>query len=262
MVKGGSDRQVNNMWIALLKLIKELPVWVWILAAVLVFGGGRLLWLEREKDQLEAQVVAVGLAVDSIEAVGDSLRNITAFLEEELDTAFAKNQVLDRRVLQVEQERDDIDAALGRSRVLNGQLGASVARLEALVNAPVTVDEDDVRLAHFLEYIEPYTVDVMVGLPAPPAEGIADISVELDPINAGIRVQCGQKDELTGIRPASVLWNGPTWLVLSDLSVEQDPEVCNEEAVEIGETQKSTLSIIWTWTQRVGLVALGVAIGR
>lgn len=245
----------------LLGLLKQVPLWAWVMVGLIGFGWGRIVYLQHELHVSQAQVVSIGFQKDSMQAIADSARDITSFLRDSLDLEVENRRFFETRVLQAEQERDDLDIALRRQSVLNGQLRASVDELEGQLEA-VTRQEGDDRLASFHKYIEPYTVDMDVRLPPPPNIGTADVSVKVDPIEAGVKVQCGEEDETSGVRPANVLWEGPEWLTIEDLAVSQDREVCNSELLYDIETQESTIQTIWKWTKRVGLVAAGYLAGK
>ena len=227
--------------------LRAIPLIAWLIIVALVVVGGYVANLQRELRAAERARVEMGLTIDSLEAERDTLRNITQVLEEQLDTEFTMRHFFERRYMQLEIQRDSIDRALKKESLVRAQLEASIVNLQTVIEGITQQDGED-RIASFHQYLEPYTVDMSVRLPPPPAMGTAEVAVAVDPIQAGVRVMCGAKNSQTGIRPASVLWEGPSWLTLDSLDVTQDPEVCNQGEKEISFWQSWKSGVLGTLT--------------
>jgi hypothetical protein len=168
---------------------------------------------------LQHELVASSYVRDSLEVAADSTRRVTVA---GLDTAIALWQ---RRAYQSEQHADKLDKQLKQETVARTNLALTVDSLRLVMDGTVT-DVAGIRRADFHSYKTPFTVDVGVELPAPPARGIARVSVVVDTANVGVRLACGKP--VDGIRPANVTVTTPTWLNVRVDSASQDRRLCNE----------------------------------
>lgn len=162
---------------------------------------------------------ALAYVSDSLQVAADSTRRLQVA---GLETSISLWQ---RRAYQGEQHADFLDKKLKQESAAREKLQLTVDRLVAQISAPVTVDPSDVRHADFHERKTPYTVDIGVDLPKPPAMGVARISVTTDTANVGVRLTCGKP--VNGIRPASVTVSTPIWLNVHVDSAAQNTSVCN-----------------------------------
>ena len=145
-----------------------------------------------------------------------------------------------RRAIQVEQRADRLDAALKLEKVARGRLEASVVALRATIRSDTVYVArgvgvrrsigDGVRNAVFDLRQAPYTVHADVSLPAPPARGRMEVSVELDTLTLEARVGCGAAGS-DAVRPASVTVVGPAWASMRLERLEQSPGVCSASAL-------------------------------
>jgi hypothetical protein len=138
-----------------------------------------------------------------------------------------------RLVLQLRQESDALDRALGQERIARQDLTATVRALRARVPASGPTDEDPEsgdRQAHFDVRSPPYTVSADVRLPPPPGRGDMAVAVTVDPAAIALRLGCGDPNA-AGIRAATATATGPTWLALTIGRVEQTPDLCRSPAL-------------------------------
>jgi len=221
----------------------------WTVLILLLVASGYIFHLNGKLKAAEALRIRHGLVLDSLQVESDTLRNISRLLRRELDESARDKNFYETRSYQLEFEKDSLDNLLRRETQAKVDLTARVEKLQDTLVAYTRRDGID-RTAHFEEYIPPYTVDIRVALPPPPMIGLAEVSVELDPITAGVRIQCSEDIRRTGVRSASVFWEGPSWLVIDSLGVVQDPEVCNAvKTAEIG------------WMDKAKIGTLGAAFG-
>lgn len=205
-------------WTAVLRLLKAVPWWAYVMAALVAAIGAQ----ELRVRSLQAEAMDLSLHVDSLEVAADSTRELTRLAD-----GLASNlRIFQRRALQSELRADELDERLQEESRARLAAELQIDSLRARAEAPVVVDTvTDTRSASFDVRQEPFTVAAQVRLPPPPAPGEMDVSVDVDPIGLGVRLTCGETDGR--VRPASVLLTTPEWLTARVDSVRQDPEVCN-----------------------------------
>jgi len=218
---------LKSLWFQVFGFLKSMPIWVWVVTAALAMGGGYITSLRHDLIAEQHRNTRLAYAIDSIQVVNDTLRDLSDSISTALHLTEAERNYFEKRSLQLVLQRDSIDDLLQQESRLRGLLEAQIANLLDTLSAPTEEDGTN-RVATFHEYIEPYTVDMHVVLPVPPEIGTAEVSVKLDPFNMGIRVGCANIDPLTGINPASILVDTPSWVTISNLNVSQDREVCNQ----------------------------------
>jgi hypothetical protein len=189
-------------------------VLAYIFVGLVALGAFQTFQLARARHEL----VASALVRDSLEVANDSTRRLTVA---GYDTAISLWQ---RRAYQTEQRADFLDKKLKQESMAREQLSFVVDSLHTVLEGTV-VDTGGVRSANFHTYQAPFTVDLGVDLPAPPARGIARVSVTTDTANVGVRLTCGKP--VSGIRPANVTVSTPKWLTVRVDSASQDAGVCN-----------------------------------
>lgn len=225
-----------------------------VVAAVvgaLAWGGWSVhaLRVERERGR------AAALRADSAEAARDSSREVV--VSERLRGLVGDSAAVhERRVLQVRQEADSLDRALGRERAARYRVEAEVAALRAVAAAPVSVDAaDSVREGRFIVRQAPYHVEASVVLPRPPAPGRMDMVVRVDSATFEARVGCGAEG-VGGVRPATLALVGPAWVRARIVRVEQEPRVCSPPAPLRVE------GVLTRWLERIRLgVGYGAVLG-
>lgn len=164
---------------------------------------------------------------DSIAAVNDTTRVISGRALTALQKLYGDSvRGFERRVLQLQPQKDALDRALERSTTANATLTARVRELEANATSSgsVTTTPEGDRKADFHVRQEPYTVGASVTLPAS-GPGRMAVRVALDSATIRPRLQCGQP--VGGYSPASVILTTPDWLSVRVDSVQQSPDICN-----------------------------------
>jgi hypothetical protein len=140
-------------------------------------------------------------------------------------------RVWSRLAYQVSLSRDSIDAALGIETQARIAAEARIATLEGDTATAVT-EEEGVRFTELHVYEEPFTLDVEVMVPPPDMQSTWNYRVELDPLLLNARVACRDSDDVS-VREAEVSIDGPDWASIDLKSVEQEPGICNPEALAI-----------------------------
>ena len=199
---------------------------IYIAAATIFAVGGYIVYLNYQLNRAQATTVELSYQIDSMEVANDTLRNISQDLAERWANENLMRHYFERRSQQVEIVKDSLAAALRRESRLRGELTARIDSLYTVIESPTTQEGED-RLATFIKYEEPFTVNMMVRLPPPPALGAAAVKVTVDPITMGISVLCEDRIDASVVRKATVVVDVPEWLTLGDLTVEQSREVCN-----------------------------------
>lgn len=155
------------------------------------------------------------LRADSTEAANDRQRTLLV----------RGLEVQARRIIQMTLERDSLDRDLRVESRLRVAAQIQVARLLATTTATTEEDTTGTRRASFNVRQEPYTAHADVALPRPPTPGTLALQVSLDTIGMHARVVCGTA--VAGVRPATLLVDGPPWAAFRLEQLEQDPAVCN-----------------------------------
>lgn len=204
--------------------MKRIRLLAGILVALMIALVLSHLWQERH---LRRDLAGALLRADSLEAAADTTRRV---LTEALDHSTI---AFERRLVQERQHQDSLDRVYRRERTARIAAEIQVRALDTTLTGQVTTDSLDlVRRAHWGPvYQEPYTVEVEVALPRPPAEASLQLGIKLDPIPVELRPGCGPAGP-TGIRPATVAATVPEWAPITFTLASQDPAVCRSPALQ------------------------------
>lgn len=198
-----------------LTVLRKVPVWGWVLVALLLYVGTLNLQLASVTRQRDAE----RWRVDLLEAARDTTRLRLVRTRDSL------LRVFQRRVIQEKQRADALDRALGLERRL--RVAASVrfdSALAQVAGTPTIADSDGDRSSQFHLRQPPYTVDATAVLPPPPEQGRLVVAVRLDPLPLSLRIGCGPA--VRGVRPATASLVVPPWATVVLDSLSQAPEVC------------------------------------
>lgn len=192
-------------------------------AAVLV---GMLGIRSCQLDRARVQLGKTALEADTLRASLDTTHVVNVGLADSLRT-------VQRQVVQVRADKDDLDRTLGLERIAKAQLTAQVERLETIANssAPVTETPEGVRTAEFVVDSTPFHVNATVSLPRPPGLGRISLGVAVDDIPLEARHGCSPPND-AGIRSAYLTVTGPEWARVRVDRVEQDPGLCRSPVLE------------------------------
>lgn len=153
---------------------------------------------------------------DSIQILGDSLQGFTQL------------------VVQVRQEKDQLDYALGIERKFRVHLTATIDTLRARLvpsTAPVVTDSQGTRHASFHVEQPTFTAALGVSVPSIGPAVLDSLLVNPKPARLALRIGCGAANG-DGVRPAHVTVTTPTWMTISMTTPEQAPEVCQSVAAQ------------------------------
>lgn len=165
-----------------------------------------------------------GLIRDSLEASRDTTRRVAMALS----VLGQGTQLLQRRAIQTQLERDSLDRALKQERKARAELAVTVRPVDTTVTAPVVVHEEGTHLAVFAYRATPFTVLDSVWVPPAPDLARSSIRIRLDSIPLSTRIGCGAPvRQNNGIRPALVNVTVPEWANLDIRHAETSPDVCN-----------------------------------
>jgi len=176
----------------------------------------------------------LALGNDSAAAAVDTTHNVAIEKPAIVQVLGDSLQMVQKRVIQVRQNRDSIDRILGLTRQANYVLYAKLDSLQRVVQARSGTVEDSatrVRRATFDVRQAPYTLIANVELPAAPDTGRLDVTVALDPIPLVARLSCAAPNA-DGIRAASIEATAPKWASVNFASVTQSPDLCRSPALE------------------------------
>lgn len=183
----------------------------------------------------------VGKARDRVAELALQATNVAAERDSTRDVAMAERavarvlgdslRITERRVVQIAQRGDALDAALGRERRAKYDLVATVDSLtRVMASTTVTEGNGDLRRARFDVRQAPYTIDADVTMPVPPASATMAIDVALDSIPVDLRLGCSVPDR-DGVRVATVDAVSPKWATIRFHRLEQLPELCASPAL-------------------------------
>lgn len=209
------------MWDAVLGFVTG--NWKSVVIGILVTSAlGYVQHLRSANAELKQDIQQKELRIDSIEAVNDTTREINGILADSL-------RFFERRVLQVELERDSLDEALDQESRVRANTEARVDSLQTVIaSTEVTEDSAGVRHASFNFYEEPFTVDAQVAMPPPPSPAKFDLNVKLDPIPLSFRVGCRENPN-TDVKRAIIGITTPDWAEVELKDVQQEPGICNPQ---------------------------------
>ncbi len=197
---------------------------VWALAVVVLICGYLYVQTLDARDRARE----ADLRADSTAAANDTTRLV---FEGTISGLKDSVKVFQRRAVQSELEKDDLDRMLGEESVARVNAELTIANLVAhLSGDSVTVDEDDVRSSTFFHETDLFSLVADIRLPPPPAEGIGDFNVTFKPFNIHARLTC--KDSDTDIKEASLIFATPPDINLVLTDIEQEPWICNPQLYE------------------------------
>jgi hypothetical protein len=193
-------------------------------------------------DRAQSAAARAALVADTAIASHDTTRTLVLRLASLGDSL----RVVQRRAVQVDQQADALDRALGLERAARDSLATTIAGYRGVVRADTVRDtvvvsasgrkneegrgggaspSDTVRRGTFDIRQAPYTVHAQVELPPPPAAGTMVLGVDLDTLRFEVRLGCGPPNA-AGVRPAATTVTGPSWAAIQLDRVEQSPDVC------------------------------------
>ena len=184
---------------------------------------------EQRLQHQRAKTTAAALAVSNMAAERDSTRSLTLTNARIAAIAGDSLRIVAKRAVQLEQQRDAVDNALGTER-------RSVVTLDATIDslvrgaASATTVTDNVRIATFDVRQAPYTVHASVALPLPPDSATIALRVALDPIHVETRIECSPQDQ-SGVSEAVVTAQSSAQTAIRFDRVEQSPGVCQSPQV-------------------------------
>lgn len=231
----------------------------YLIAGVVLAVLGLVIWqayrhgAERAERKAAEQLRDVRLEKANAIAAADSTRLL---YEDSL-------RAVERLAEQRELERDRLDSAVQWERKVRTELVANIVELRTTAKAETREDSAGTRSASFHVRQEPYTVDVDVTLPAPPAASTADVRVAIDTARMNVGVGC-DSEAAFGVRTARVAVEGPPWLPIRIDQPVVAPDVCSPvpppQLPSFGDKARSAL----TWAGIGSAVTLGaiVILGR
>ena len=164
------------------------------------------------------------LSASNLAARRDTTRTVAHVLGDSV-------RLFERRIVQVVQRRDALDAALRTERAARYDLTAVVDSLQRSLAAVTAEDAAHrTRLADFDVRQAPYSIAARVEVPAPPDSAKLFLRVALDSIPLEARVNCSAPDA-GGIRTASLTTSAPRWATVRLRRLEQSPDVCASPAL-------------------------------
>ncbi|MHB2032820.1 MAG: hypothetical protein ACYCVE_05555, partial [Gemmatimonadaceae bacterium] len=166
------------------------------------------------------------LDASNLLAERDSTRDVASANRRAAELLGDSLRLVEKRVVQLDQRRDELDRALGGERRARYALTAVVDSLTRPAVAAAGADTAQrARRASFTVRQRPYTVAAEVEVAQPPDTARMWLSVALDPIPISARVMCSSPDG-AGIRSARVVASSPPWVTVRLDRVEQSPELC------------------------------------
>lgn len=192
--------------------------------------GAVIGWQGCQINRLGAEFVGATLARDSALAAADSTRAVSARAARLLGDSL---RAVERRVIQVRQERDAFDRALRRERLALGTIRVTLDSFRTTASAPVSTPLPDttVRVATFEVDSTAYHLTARAELPPAPRAGTLHATVRLQPVPVELRLGCGAA--VRGIRPAFVTATVPPWARVELGPFTQDPELCRSPALQV-----------------------------
>lgn len=203
-------------------------LWKHRTVTVLVAAGLLFAWQEHRVSEAREARVNAELRLDSLEAAEDTTREVPVDVLRENVRAFQ------RRIVQVrEMTADSVEEDLESDPRFRGNVTAAVDSLVVEEAGETTVEDDDVRLASFNGYREPYHFEADVRVPPPnTTPPKMRLRVQLDEIPLTVRVGCGEASEDREVRPAEATVTGPEWATIRLDGLRQSVDVCNRRVVD------------------------------
>lgn len=193
-----------------------------LLAVVSSAIAGGLNYIDNLKSDLERAY----LTADSLEAQNDTTRLVYS------DSI----HVYQRRIIQTEQENDELDRALGAQRALNARLSLRVDSLTLEASSSVTEAADTLKM-HFRRDTVPYTIEADIVVPPedpetnvrPDASAVFRVSLDVLPLSA--LIGCSPTEGTFNTATLNIIT--PEWANVNIVSVAQEPRVCNPNLVTL-----------------------------
>lgn len=139
-------------------------------------------------------------------------------------------RVYQRRALQAEIERDDLDKELQVAKEASVSTTIIIDTVFIEDTAPVAIDPtDNIRRSLFTIYQEPITAEIEVSLPEPPAQGSIQMMAALDPIPLSLSILCAEEGNLGGVHAASFRVESPKWAEIQLATGTIDPSICSSQ---------------------------------
>jgi hypothetical protein len=179
---------------------------------------------EQRLTHQRARTAVAALAVSNMEAQRDSTRSLALTNARIAAIAGDSLRIVTKRAMQLEQQRDAFDNALGTERRSVVALDATIDSLTRVATGTTTV-AGDVRVAVFDVRQAPYTVHARVEVPQPPDSATIALRVALDPIHVETRIECSSPNQ-AGVSEASVTAQSSVQTAIHFDRVEQSPAVC------------------------------------
>lgn len=186
----------------------------WIILAILTAGIVSTGWAVVRGNQYRDQA----LRADSLQAAADTARQVAMAALGDSVTAFQ------RRIVQIELQRDSVDAELQSRPVIRLPARVVVDTLRMVDTVDFEPPSSD-TLVRWSGRDGPFSIVGHVALTDRPVRAVVEANVaQVDPINVGVRVTC---EDRPGINAASVLLTADPPFALVPGQPEASPEVCN-----------------------------------
>lgn len=215
-----------------------------LLTALLIAASlavGRVAYLSAKLDRAERQLVEVQVDAMNQVAMNDSVQS---YLRDSL------TRVTSKLVVQVKPEADTASAATVVAHVEERE--GHFVPLEA---APTDTTEQEYEFPFVL-----YPFHGVSKVSVWPAEGRAraHIVVGLAPARFRAAVTCGPAQPPAGLRFARYSLQGPPWLLIDSVQVQQDPVVCNAPVLMSARKTAPTFGWVAPLSAAVGATVAGV----
>ena len=199
---------INNVALGLIDKIGLGKIIVGVLALAAVGGLGYMFMDSR------AKVREYSLRADSLQAVADTTRLVSA-------------NTWERRAIQAELERDDLDRELEQVRMSTVETTVLIDTVYVETEADTTETlADGTRYALFETYRKPLSAKLQVWLPEPPGAARLSMTTALDPIPLTVDVTCSESVYDSSVRRAMFRANGPEWADIRMNTGTVEPTVC------------------------------------
>jgi hypothetical protein len=209
--------------------------WIVVLAAVLGIGWAIVMTVKLKHAQ--AASASNALATSNAIAERDVSRAVSLARKDSIKIFGDSLHASERLAVQPAKpiKSDALDRATNRKSVARGSVTVTPGNISTSASSsPTTLLSDDVRSAHF--HVDSsgsvagprYVADADVKVPPPPAAATLALGVTLSPITLSPRIQCGPPDR-AGVRPATLLVEGPAGVPIGVGRTEVDVHTCNPD---------------------------------
>jgi hypothetical protein len=203
-----------------------------LLLLILVLSAALGISVKTEEARLRrqrARTTAIALQLANADAARDSTRNVALENGTVARILGDSLRLVEKRVVQISQKSDALDAAMHRERIASYTLSATINSLRQSVTAANTIaTRGDRRTARFDVRQEPFTVNADIVMAPLPDSATLSLRIRVDPLNVQGRVTCSAADR-DGVRIANVSTASPPWAEVRFGQLEQAPEVCNSD---------------------------------